>query len=336
MAAKCSRKPKAPDQPTGGHKPTKPDPREVAIKARADLRERLRAECEWEYVQKLEQCERPLVLVCTECGTTKEVESGCGRRWCPVCARKISAERSARFREAVRRMECPLFVTLTIENTTAAREGLDTIRAAYGRFRRQAWFLRCNVRGGITTLEVTNKGAGWHPHLHSIIDCDWLAPSRLKPQIGDTKRVIEAKCAQSQAELSVQWAAAVKQPTAIVWVKKTDEGAANEVLKYVVKPSDLIESPDNPGDLIRAIEGTRLLTTFGSCYGLAGDLKREAEANKQPCLCEKCNVSAWMPAEVAARIRPAQTTAISSHNPEVMRYAQYLRSRGVAVIDHDN
>jgi hypothetical protein len=199
-------------------------------------------------------------------------------------------------------MKSPLFVTLTIGNTTEARAGIKHLRASFGRWRRGAWFKRLDVKGGVASLEVTNRGNGWHPHLHVLLDCPWLAQSRLMPQPGDSRATIKAKTTQSQAELSHAWAAASRQPSAIVWVKKSGPEIVTEVLKYAVKPADLIDSDDNPGDVIRAIERTRLVTSWGNCYGINKALKAQMQAEREPCRCEECQASDWIPDEVWSRM----------------------------------
>lgn len=279
-------------------KTPKADAAQNARDARAALKLVLTEWGEDAYAKKLDDCETPLKLICLGCMSSKLVESGCSRRWCPVCARKISAERTARFLSAVERMSSPIFVTLTIQNVAEARAGIRGLRNAFGKFKRRKWFQSLNVAGGIAALEITNRGAGWHPHLHIVLDCQWLAPTRLKPQPGDTKAVIKAKCAQSQAELSDEWASCTGQNSAIVWVKKADAGIVHEVLKYSVKPSDLIACSDNPGDLIRAMEGTRLVTTWGTCYGIAAEQRKKANEERTPCKCENCQAANWMPEAV--------------------------------------
>lgn len=280
----------------------KPTPKEegakAAVKARTALIETLDEWGETEFANKLRSCSEKILIHCIECDHDLVTEKHCKRRWCPVCARVISAERVAKFSGAIKRMNSPLFVTLTMPNVTDARAGIHEIRKAFGRWKRQKWFKELDVKGGIASLEITNRGKGWHPHLHVLLDCPWLAPSRLMPQPGDSPRIIKSKCSESQAQLSAAWATALRTETAIVHVKKAGPEIAREVLKYSVKPSDLIECADNPGDIIRAMDRTRLVTTWGSCYGLSAEIKAEAAALKEPCKCEKCGGSNWMPQEV--------------------------------------
>lgn len=285
--------------------PEKPKEKSKAwTKAREDRAALILSLHDWDeeaYAAKLESCQNTVLIRCLDCDGHIKTEQGCKRRWCPVCARAITAERCAKFRIAVERMSNPIFVTLTMQNVADARQGIGQIRAAFGRWKRQKWFKSLNVAGGIASLEITNRGNGWHPHLHILLDCDWLAPSRLKPQLGDSPSLRKAKTVQSQAELSAAWATALKTESAIVWVKKAGPEIVTEVLKYSVKPSDLIHCADNPGDVIRAMERTRLVTTWGSCYGLSKELREEAKETREPCKCEKCGGSNWMPEAVWSR-----------------------------------
>lgn len=197
--------------------PPKPTPKEegakAAIRARKALIETLEDWGENEFAEKLKTCAKKVLIHCLNCDHDLVTEQHCKRRWCPVCARVISAERVAKFSGAIKRMNSPLFVTLTMPNVTEARAGIQSIRAAFGRWKRQKWFRELDVKGGIASLEITNRGRGWHPHLHVLLDCPWLAPKRLKPQPGDSAKLIKAKCVESQAQLSAAWATALRTQT---------------------------------------------------------------------------------------------------------------------------
>lgn len=79
-----------------------------------------------------------------------------------------------------------IHLTLTMKNTSDLASGLDQLKGAMqamNAHRRKAlagtrgnkpieW---CKVEGGVTSIEVTNKGNGWHPHIHALVLCnDWI------------------------------------------------------------------------------------------------------------------------------------------------------------------
>jgi hypothetical protein len=180
----------------------------------------------------------------------------------------LAAARATELEYMVERMRHPLFVTLTMKNVCSISfADIRKIRRAFGKLRaRKLW--KSRTRGGVVTVEVTNIGHGWHPHLHAVIDSEWLAwktpaPYRSMPRENKLKLFKAAA-----VELETTWAKLLGQQTASVKVKRCSKmGIAKEVAKYTVKNEDLVQSEGSAGDLIRAIEGTRSLTTFGTLHG---------------------------------------------------------------------
>lgn len=246
---------------------------------RSQLIARLDADGEDELADILRGCCAKLKLHCVCCGNIRVVEQRCRKRWCPVCARQISAKRVAKYAGAVARMQWPLFVTLTRPNVRSIT--LDTIRdmrRAYRKLRQRKWWERAVV-GGIASLEITNRGKGWHPHIHSILDCRWLAKTVPPPKSTDTRETMRRKFRLAAAEVGGQWADALGLKRASVHIKRaytprdlgphtgTNDSIAVEVLKYSVKASDLITTPEPIGDLIRLLGAARLVSSWGSMYG---------------------------------------------------------------------
>lgn len=246
---------------------------------RDQLRQRLDDEGEYELAGVLEACGQPLKLHCVCCGHIKVTEQRCKKRWCPVCARQISAKRVAKYAGAVARMQWPLFVTLTRPNVrTITLDTIREMRRAYRRLRQRVWWDRAVV-GGIASVEITNRGKGWHPHIHSILDCRWLAVKTPPPKPTDSRDAMQRKFKLAAAEVGGQWAAALGLKRASVHVKRaytprdlgphtgTNDSIAVEVLKYSVKASDLIKCAEPIGDLLRLLGAARLVSSWGSMYG---------------------------------------------------------------------
>lgn len=95
---------------------------------------------------------------------------------------------------------------------------------------------------------------------------------------------------RSAKEVSEQWslclrrAGNVKVKRAYALDGEGVDSIATEVLKYSVKGSELVEFDGNPGIVIDEMEKTRLLTSFGSCFG---HLKEHDEV-RDPLACENC------------------------------------------------
>lgn len=250
-------------------------------------------------------------LTCTCCGAQKKVETRCKKRWCPVCARQISAQRVGKYAGAVNAMQWPLFVTLTRPNlANLCLKDIKAMRSGYRRLRQQAWWKRC-VLGGIASVEITNTGKGWHPHIHSILDARWLAVTTPPPKPFETRKVMQAKFKAAGKEVAARWAAALDLPKASIHVKRayterttpempgSNQSIAVEVLKYSVKPSDLIKCEEPIGDLLRLMGAARLVSSFGSCYG-KNLLEDEEEYHPEPCECGA--IKTWMPDSVVDMI----------------------------------
>lgn len=275
---------------------------ELITRERDELREKLFKEGEDDLGKILQSCGNNMSLTCMACGSKHEVETQCKRRWCPACAPRISAQRLSRMKYGVEKLQWPLFVTLTVPNAKSAQQCFRKLRASFGKFRRTKFWIH-TVTGGMASMEVTNTGEGWHPHLHCLIDCRWLSLDTPQPQRRDPKHVVDEKCKAAQQELSERWAKCIKEPIGIVWVKRTKADAIIEVLKYAVKPGDLVECKEPVGDLIRAMERCRLITTFGGLYGLGAEWKKQEKLEKKTKPCPSCqNVGQWIPSEIADRI----------------------------------
>lgn len=273
--------------------------RERAQKERAEILTRLDEEDETELADRLRTCGEKLRLTCSNCGQWKEVEKGCKQKWCPVCARSIAGKRVARYELAIGMMQWPLFVTLTIPPSREDPLGdLKRLRRAAAKLRRKKlWTTR--VKGGVAGLEISSKSGKFHPHMHHIIDCQWLAITTPRPQKGESIKSITRKCREAKAELGRAWAKCVKISSSdpnwagvVIDVQRAHgTQTCREILKYAAKGSDLVAYAHSIGPVIRALQCTRLVTSFGSCYGdrLAQD---GAERPKRPCAC--CGEDAWV------------------------------------------
>ncbi|MGM8937028.1 protein rep [Pseudomonas neustonica] len=183
---------------------------------------------------------------------------------CPLCAIRRGAKSLGAYlaRWEVIRAEHPdlkpYLVTLTVKNgedlaerqnhlTKSLRRLLDRRRNFNAGVRGSPWTELCKVKGAVYTLELTNKGKGWHPHCHMIA----LAPS-----------------APSQSDLSAEWLS-VTGDSMIVDVRPITGDPAEgfmEVFKYAVKFSDL-SLADN-WEAAQVLKGKRLLNSFGLFRGV--------------------------------------------------------------------
>lgn len=152
----------------------------------------------------------------------------------------------------------PYLVTLTVKNgddlqerqahlTKSLRKLLDHRRNFNSGVPRAPWTELCKAQGAVYTLELTNKGNGWHPHCHMIA----LAASQ-----------------PSQSDLSAEWHR-ITGDSMIVDVRPITGDPSEgfmEVFKYAVKFSDL--TLEDNWHAAQVLKGKRLLNSFGLFRGV--------------------------------------------------------------------
>jgi hypothetical protein len=269
--------------------------------ARQKLAARFRSEGEIGEAEKLENCNQPIRLRCSECQHTVAARTACRRRWCPVCARVLAARRVAKYEKAAGLMQWPMHVTLTIRNTfTLEISALKKLLLDFKQLRRSVLWSR-SVKGGMVALELTNKGKGWHPHLHILCDAEWLAYKTPPMMRWHSKERKAELCQKASAELSALWAEIVGQEMSSVRVRRCAAAlAVREVLKYAVKGTDMLEFKGRAADVVAAMKSARLFTVFGSLYGKRKELKEDP---RPPCTCEGCGCAGTLiPEDVLERL----------------------------------
>lgn len=292
----------SPPPPTREPNPKRLAREQARRRERAALMERLSADGDTDLAEILEKCAQIRTLKCCHCGHCHKVETRCKKRWCPSCAYFVSVERVNKYAALADKFQWPLFVTLTVKNSIDP-EGLRTLKKQWSKFRRRKIISR-QVRSGIVGFEVTNIGNGWHPHIHALLDCRWLSIHIPEPTRNDNATAKAAKCRAAAEELQTVWAKQIGQPSASVAVRRADSVALIEVLKYAVKPQTLAESKERPGDIIRVMQGMRMMTTFGAIRKKVEDQDTEAPDDTSTGMpCPECGEAAgWIPEEVFNRI----------------------------------
>jgi hypothetical protein len=290
--------------PTGARRP-KSESRIEAEIARQILLAKLADEEASDLSERLEKCGEEDELTCTCCGERWTVFKRCNRKWCPVCQRALSTRASLRYTGICSTFEWPLFVTLTVKNY----QNLDIdivrhMRRSLGKLRRLRWWQKC-VKGGVAGIEVTNTGKGWHPHLHMLLDCRWFGVTTTAPGRDWSTDKKAARFRAANRETTDQWSlclgrkGGLKAKRAYKSETGKSKGIAAEIIKYSVKGSDLIKCDEPIAPILRMLDGTRLLTSFGSAYGKL----RDWDTPKVPSACGQCGKSGyWVPTRTALRM----------------------------------
>ena len=183
---------------------------------------------------------------------------------CPLCAIRRGAKALGAYltRWQVIQQERPelrpYLLTLTVKNgpdleerqahlTKSLRKLLDKRRNFNAGSRGHPWTELCKAQGAVYTLELTNKGNGWHPHCHMIV----LASSQ-----------------PSQSDLSAEWLRITGDSMIVDCRPITGDPSEGfmEVFKYAVKFSDL--TLEDNWHAAQILKGKRLLNSFGLFRGV--------------------------------------------------------------------
>ena len=183
---------------------------------------------------------------------------------CPLCAIRRGAKALGAYltRWQVIQQERPdlrpYLLTLTVKNgpdleerqthlTKSLRKLLDRRRNFNSGVPRAPWTELCKAEGAVYTLELTNKGNGWHPHCHMIA----LASSQ-----------------PSQSDLSAEWHKITGDSMIVDCRPITGDPSEGfmEVFKYAVKFSDL--TLEDNWHAARILKGKRLLNSLGLFRGV--------------------------------------------------------------------
>jgi hypothetical protein len=199
-------------------------------------------------------------------------------------------------------LQWPLMVTLTVRSKSYAEGSVRELVDAFFAFRKRKWWKACNIRGGIRGVEITHGAGGWHPHLHLLIDCEWLAVNAPKPPRRCHPDNMKLLCQAAQKELAAAWAEHTGQDISIVWVTRAKPDTVREIIKYTVNPDELVKMGAEMVDAIRCMKNTRATQAWGCCHGLVGKMKELDDAAWEPPLCASAargetNAHApnWMP-----------------------------------------
>jgi hypothetical protein len=273
--------------------------REERIAQREKLRQKLEGEGRKDLASRIGKCGKPMTIRCIDCQEPRHVFTRCDLKWCPACQHALAARTCDRYSRIMAKIEWPLRVTMTAKNWSYDDpNAMRDLRRAWGKMRRLRWFRR-SVKGGVVSFEITDKGRGIHAHAHGLFDCRWLSVKEGQPRFGCSQEEWRKKAKAAAAEVGEQWALCCGRPASIqvrrVWVKDGGDiaPALRETLKYSVKGSDLLAVATKAGRVIDQLDGTRLITSFGTCFGLP-EFRR---IKPVPAMCQ-CGCSQWLPEEV--------------------------------------
>lgn len=248
--------------------------------------------------EKVAACQQDYeVRTCALHGRWVCLPFGCGDRLCPACQRAVAARLFPVVEELIRRMEWPLFGTLTIPNLSYLEAvHLNMIRQSFNRLcHRKSWLKKC--QGGIYCIQITrtqNRDGSWNLHLHFVADIEfWESELLSREWFVSLPREWQESIRRASARAKKPFHSIVKLRR--VGPKHTKgeysvEKAAHEMTKYFVNGlGKIVDDASAVAELVGAIKGKRLFGAFGNCHGEDKKI-REARLSTCPraCDCPDC------------------------------------------------
>jgi len=240
-------------------------------KGRAKLEKALDGAGLFQLAAKVKDCSKRFFgFLAPACGCGKAVPVTCGVRLCPHCEKKRGNRLFKTVERLFKGMKDPRFITLTVPNSAHIDGDLiDALREMFVKLRHLKRF-QGYVDGGFYVIEITNRGKGWHPHIHALVD------GRYYPQ----------------AQLSEDWQSCGGGLR--VDIRPADQKGVMELCWYMVKGSQFFDSPSMVRALYEAIHGKRLAGAFGCCFNQFNEIRREEkEEKKKPDCCRHGNEYEW-------------------------------------------
>lgn len=178
--------------------------------------------------------------------TIRILSSACRLRWCALCSKTRSKTIVANLEPWLRSCRNPKFLTLTLKHSD---ESLQTqiirLYACFSTLRKRR-YLKASISGGVWFFQIkfSEKSQQWHPHLHCVLDAEYMPHATLKRhwhEVTGDSEIVDIR--------------AVWDP------KKT----AEYVARYAARPAQLSKLTLSQAlTVMWALHGRRLCGTWGS------------------------------------------------------------------------
>jgi len=184
-------------------------------------------------------------------GEVRIASNSCKLRWCPLCAQARQNYIASEVSQWFRKVDYPKLLTLTLRHTSSPLA--DQVNFLYHSFQklRKRKFVSKRLRGGVWFFQVkkSKDGSAWHPHIHVLIDSDFIA----------------------QKKLCQAWAEITKGSTIIDIraVMDTDKAVQHNA-RYCATPATLVDLlPWERMELYETFAKRRLVGCFGTAKAIS-------------------------------------------------------------------
>ena len=238
------------------------------------------------------------------CGTYKLVPYPCDSIFCPDCSARRSKPLQDRVLARMDQKNCDyFFLTVTVKSwEELTRAKINRLVAMFGELRESDEWRDAGILGGVYSIEATYTHAGWHPHLHILIETRrgafalqhldrfkkrWLSITgnshvmRLEKMYGKTKKGRKTR--------------------------KINGSALRELVKYATKSASFACRSDKVLEFFNAFRNVRRMQAFGSFLGTVKEPEQEEKENETELVGCACGLCRWCDGKPAGLFHISQT-----------------------------
>lgn len=206
-------------------------------------------------------------VYCEHDGYARKILIGCGRRSCKICRKRWYGQHFEALRALVAGWLHPRFITLTLKNISDAdfaahgKSHVLFARSCFAKLRRKL----PRIEGGFYAVDVTNRGKGFHLHLHVVYDGGYV----------------------DQKELKAAWSE-ITRGSYMADVRDVYDarGAVNYLLKDLLKSPKI--RPEDVDVFDQVFAGSHMIQPFGP------QGKTKYKVIRVPCKCPLCGGTSWI------------------------------------------
>ena len=187
----------------------------------------------------------------SDTGEVRVASHHCRLRWCPLSSRSKTAFLRHEVESWFSTVKQPKFLTLTVKHRTEVLSNqLNHLYDSFRRFRKVKSLVQ-HCKGGVWFFQLcfNPKTNEWHPHLHCVIDSDYI----------------------SHRQLTRAWQLVTADSTVVdIKVVRNPKDVASYVARYAARPSQLSTLPSKRCiELVTSMHGRRMCGSWGSARAIS-------------------------------------------------------------------